>query len=137
MNMRNIKAIFFVLIFLTSKIGLALNVHYCGGHIEEIVLAWNAEGCGMSMEKSQDDHQDVNITKNSCCQDETIFIQNNQPQKTVNDEFQINTLAIPQDNSVSLNTIKTILPKEVFTRSGFFVPKNKIFLLNQSLIFYG
>lgn len=137
MNMRSIKAIFIVLIFLTSKIGLALNVHYCGGHIEEIVLAWNAEGCGMSMKKSQDDHQDVNITKNRCCQDETIFIQNNQPQKTVNDEFQINTLAIPQDNSVSLNTIKTILPKEVFTRSGFFVPKNKIFLLNQSLIFYG
>jgi len=137
MNMRSIKAIFIVLIFLTSKIGLALNVHYCGGHIEEIVLAWNAAGCGMPMEKSQDDNQDVNITKNRCCQDETIFIQNNQPQKTVNDEFQINTLAIPQDNSVSLNTIKTILPKEVFTRSGFFVPKNKIFLLNQSLIFYG
>ena len=137
MNLRSVKAIFFVLIFLTSKIGLALNVHYCGGHIEEIVLAWNAEGCGMSMEKSQEGHQDVNITKNHCCQDETIFIQNNQPQKTVNDEFQINTLAIPQDNSVSLNTIKIILPKEVFTRSGFFVPKNKTFLLNQSLIFYG
>ena len=134
--MRSIKAIFFVLIFLTSKIGLALNVHYCGGHIEEIVLAWNAEGCEMSMEKSQD-HQGGKVSKNHCCQDETIFIQNNQPQKTVNDEFQINTLAIPRDNSVSLNTIKTILPKEVFTRSGFFVPKNKIFLLNQSLIFYG
>ena len=39
MYTRSIKAIFFSLIFLTSKIGLALNVHYCGGHIEEIALA--------------------------------------------------------------------------------------------------
>ncbi len=36
MNVRVIKAIFFILIFLTSKVGLALNVHYCGDHIAEI-----------------------------------------------------------------------------------------------------
>ena len=57
MNLRSVKAVFFILIFLTSKIGMALNVHYCGGHIEEIALAWNAHGCKMSMEKSHDHHQ--------------------------------------------------------------------------------
>ena len=45
MNKIACKVIFSVLIFLTSKIWVALNVHYCGGHIQEIALAWNAEGC--------------------------------------------------------------------------------------------
>ena len=137
MYTRSIKAIFFSLIFLTSKIGLALNVHYCVGHIEEIALAWNADGCGMSTEKSQDRHQSISVTKNHCCQDETIFIQNNHPQKTVNDDFQISTLTIPNSTKVSFNTIKIIPFQEVFTHPNFLVPKNKIFLLNQSFIFYG
>ena len=76
MNTNSIKAIFFVLIFLTSKIGVALNVHYCGGHIQEIALAWNVEGCGISFEKSQDTHQSQEVTKKHCCQDKTVFIQN-------------------------------------------------------------
>jgi len=137
MYTRGIKAIFFSLIFLTSKIGLALNVHYCSGHIEEIALAWNADGCEMSMEKGQDLNLDVTFAKNHCCQDETIFIQNNHPQKTVNDDFQISTLAIPNCTETSFNAIKIIPFEEVFAHSNFLVPKNKIFLLNQSFIFYG
>ncbi len=135
MNLRSVKAVFFILIFLTSKIGMALNVHYCGGHIEEIALAWNAHGCKMSMEKSQD-HQGGKVSKNHCCQDETIFIQNNHPQKSVNDDFQISGFVIPLCTTTSFKTTKAIFLKEVFTQP-FLVPKNKTFLLNQSLIFYG
>ena len=80
MNKNSIKAIFSVLIFLTSKIGVALNVHYCGGHIQEIALAWNVEGCGISLEKSHDTRKGK-VTKKHCCQDKTVFIQNNEPQK--------------------------------------------------------
>ena len=63
MNSKNFKAILFVLIFLASKVGLALNVHYCGGHIAEIELAWKVEGCGMFSEKIEDKDQAISILK--------------------------------------------------------------------------
>ena len=137
MNINSIKAIFFALIFLTSKIGLALNIHYCGGHIQEIALAWNVEGCGISLEKSQDIHQGLEVTKKHCCQDKTVFIQNNEPQKTSDSELQVTYFAIQQYNTISFDLSKIILPKAVFLKPKHLVFKEKIFLLNHSLIFYG
>lgn len=137
MNVSNIKAFFFALIFLTSKIGLALNVHYCGGHIVEIVLAWNAEGCGMPSEKSQDSRQGFNLEKNHCCQDQTIFIQNNEPQQNTDYEIQLGYIGILPNDPFQFEASKTIFLKTVFTQPKPQVPRNKIFLLHQSLIFYG
>ena len=137
MNLRSVKAIFFVLIFLTSKIGVALNVHYCGGHIQEIALAWNVEGCGISLEKSQDTHQGLEVTKKHCCQDKTVFIQNNEPQKTTDSELLITYFAVPRFNTFTFDLSKIIFPKTVFTKPKNPVFKEKIFLLNHSLIFYG
>ena len=137
MNLRSVKAIFFVLIFLTSKIGVALNVHYCGGHIQEIALAWNVEGCGISLEKSQDTHQGLEVTKKHCCQDKTVFIQNNEPQKTTDSELQVTYFAIQQYNTCSFDLSKIIFPKAVFVKPKHLVFKEKIFLLHHSLIFYG
>ena len=137
MNTNSIKAIFFVLIFLTSKIGVALNVHYCGGHIQEIALAWNAEGCGISLEKSQGTHQGLEVTKKHCCQDKTVFIQNNEPQKTSDSESQVTYFAIQQYNTCSFDLSKIIFPKAVFVKPKHLVFKEKIFLLHHSLIFYG
>ena len=137
MNLRSFKAVFFALIFLTSKIGLALNVHYCEGHIEEIALAWNAEGCEMSVEKAQDSYQGLKLTKNHCCKDQTIFIQNNEPQKTADYELQLAFFGILSNKSFQFDTSKIILLKTVFTSLKFLVPRNKFFLLHQSLIFYG
>ena len=137
MNLKSIKAIFFALIFLTSKIGVAFNVHYCGGHIQEIALAWNAEGCGMSMKKSQDTHQGHKDIKNHCCQDKTVFIQNNEPQKTADSELQVTYFPIPQLNSFNFDLSKIIFPKAVFVNRKHLFYKEKLFLLNHSLIFYG
>ena len=137
MNLRSLKAIFFVLIFLTSKIGVALNVHYCGGHIQEIALAWNVEGCGMSLEKSQDTHQGLKLTKNHCCQDKTVFIQNNEPQKTTDSELQVTYFAVQQYNTYTFDLSKIIFPKAVFVKPKHLVLKEKIYLLHHSLIFYG
>ena len=135
MNYKSFKVFFFVLIFLTSKIGLALNVHYCGGHIEDIALAWNAGGCEISLEKAKEPHQD--LIKNHCCQDQTVFIQNNEPQKTADYELQFDYFETFQNNSFRFDTSKTLFLKKVFTPYIFIVPKNKIFLLHQSFIFYG
>jgi len=137
MNTNSIKAIFFVLIFLTSKIGVALNVHYCGGHIQEIALAWNVEGCGISLEKSQDTHQGLEVIKKHCCQDKTVFIQNNEPQKTSDSELQVTYFAIQQYNTCSFDISKIIFPKAIFVKPKHLVFKDKIFLLHHSLIFYG
>ena len=137
MNTKSIKAIFFVLIFLTSKIGVALNVHYCGGHIQEIALAWNAEGCGMALDKSQDTHLGFKDTKNHCCQDKTVFIQNNEPQKATDSELQVTYYAVQQYNTCTFDFSKIIFPKAVFVKPKHLVFKEKIFLLHHSLIFYG
>ena len=137
MNTRDCKAVLLTLIFLTSKIGLAINVHYCGGHIEEIALAWNAEGCEMSAQKVQETRQDYKFTKNHCCKDQTIFIQNNEPQKTADYELHFAFFGISPNKPFQFDASKMILLKTVFTPPKFLVPKNKIFLLYQSLIFYG
>ena len=137
MNTNSIKAIFFVLIFLISKIGVALNVHYCGGYIQEIALAWNVEGCGISLEKSQDTHQGKEVTKNNCCQDKTVFIQNNEPQKTTDSELQVTYFAVQQYNTYTFDLSKIIFPKAVFVKPKHLVLKEKIYLLHHSLIFYG
>ena len=47
MNSKGLKSVFFILILLASKVGLAINVHYCCGQISEISMAWDAEGCQM------------------------------------------------------------------------------------------
>ena len=137
MNTNRIKAIFFVLIFLISKIGVALNVHYCGGYIQEIALAWNVEGCGISLEKSQDTHQGKEVTKNHCCQDKTVFIQNNEPQKTTDSELLITYFAVLRYNTFTFDLSKIIFSKTVFVKPKNTVFKEKIFLLNHSLIYYG
>tara|TARA_B100001057_G_C22857031_1_gene953065 strand:+ start:1281 stop:1694 length:414 start_codon:yes stop_codon:yes gene_type:complete len=137
MNLKSFKAVFFALIFLTSKIGLALNVHYCGGHIEEITFAWNAEGCEMSVKKAQEYHQDLKLTKNHCCKDQTVFIQNNEPQKTADYELQFTFFGILPNKPFQFDASKIIFFKSVFTPPKFFVSRNKIFLLHQSLVFYG
>ena len=137
MKLRIVKAIFFSLIFLTSKIGVALNVHYCGGHIQEIALAWNVEGCGISLEKSQDTHQGIKVTKNHCCQDKTVFIQNNEPQKTIDSDLQVTYFVVKQYNTCTFDLSKIIFSKAVFVKPKCLVFREKIFLLHHSFIFYG
>ena len=137
MSLRNFKTIFFVLIFLTSKVGLALNVHYCGGHIAEIALAWNVEGCGMSSEKSEDKSQAISLLKKHCCADETIFIQNNEPQKPADSDFKISSLFISINDLYFIDNININFPKILYLSSKCLIPKRKIYLLNQCLIFYG
>ena len=137
MSLRNFKAIFFVLIFLTSKVGLALNVHYCGGHIAEIALAWNVVGCGMTSEKNENNSQAISLLKKHCCADETIFIQNNEPQKSNDSYFKISSFFILINDLYSFTDINIIFPDILYIRSKYIIPKRKIYLLHEHLIFYG
>ena len=118
MNTNSIKAIFFVLIFLTSKIGVALNVHYCGGHIQEIALAWNVEGVEFFGKKSRHPSRPRGYKKH-CCQDKTVFIQNNEPQKTTDSELQVTYFAVQQHNTCTFDLSKIIFPKAVFVKPKY------------------
>lgn len=137
MNFKSSKAVFFILIFLTSKVGLALNIHYCGGHIAEITLAWNVEGCGMPLEKNQHESTDFSVKKNHCCQDQSIFIQNNEPHKSTDSEFHFFPFLTPKNRFNKSTILELSFQQSFYIRPQPVIPKNKIFLIYQSLVFYG
>ena len=137
MNFKNFKSIFFILILLTSGVGLALNVHYCGGHIAGIKLAWKDEGCRMFSEKIEDKGQAISILQKYCCTNETISIQNNEPQKSANSDFKISSLFISIDDLYSIGNTNITFPKILHLTSKCHIPKRKKYLLNQCHIFYG
>ena len=135
MNAKVLKSIFFVIVLLTSKVGLALNIHYCGGQIAEISMAWKAEGCQMS--NLSDDQQGFEVKKSHCCDDKTVFIQNNNPQKAFELSYDLNTpISLEKQQNFFLFK-KFHLQKNIPLSSSCFIPKSKIFLLNSAFVFYG
>lgn len=136
MNAKSLKAVFFVLIFLISKIGVALNVHYCGGHIEEIALAWNAQGCVMASSNKYDASKDVLVKKNHCCQDETVYIQNNEPQKFTDTVSKTQWISVLEFQRLFFVPLETYFSTKILTPPKDLLPKQKIYLLHRSLLFY-
>ena len=134
MNSRVFKSIFFVLILLISKIGLALNVHHCGGQISEISMAWNAERCHM---KSFLDLRGFEVRKSHCCINETLYIQNNTPQKAFDFSYDLDLLILPDDIHSFFFVEEFYLSQKELPKSHFLIPKTNIFLINSALIFYG
>ena len=118
MNTRAFKAIFFILIFLTSKVGVALNVHYCGGHIAEISLAWKAEGC----KRSSIMEQGFALKNSHCCENETVFIQNNTPQKAydLNFDFSAESVAVVKKDFDTYE--RAFIQKSIPPKSCYLVP---------------
>ena len=98
MNSKGFKSIFFIFILLASKVGLAINVHYCCGKIHEISMAWDAEGCQMQPIM---DHLGFVVKKNHCCNNERVYVQNNTPQKIVELSFDLNFPIINYDENSS------------------------------------
>ena len=49
--MKQLRVLLLLLLFLQSKIGVAFNVHYCGGHIAKISWAFDAKDGGMEKKK--------------------------------------------------------------------------------------
>lgn len=56
-------AIFFAAFYLLSTIGVAVNVHYCGGNLKSVALIVDADTCC------------ADEASCGCCQDETYFFQ--------------------------------------------------------------
>lgn len=138
MNKKQYVSLILALLLMSTRIGFAINVHYCGHQIAEISLAYNPFGCGMEIDLDKRLPKHTNFSKTPCCKDQILLLQNNEPQK-----FEI-------DSNLDLFGIE----KEIHSKSLFEVPisfsniafkikytipppKNKIFLLNHSFIIYG
>ena len=134
MSSKGFKSIFFIIILLTSKVGLAINVHYCCGQISEISFAWDAEGCQM---QHIIDHRGFVIKKNHCCNDERVYVQNNTPQKTADLSYEINLPILTYEEKGFFLVEEFYLNQKKTPKTHFLIPKGKIFLFNSALIFYG
>ena len=77
--MKYLRVLFLLLLFLHSKVGVAFNVHYCGGHVASISSAFSPENCGMEKPTPIDDH--FNFSSKHCCEDDLIIEQNENDQK--------------------------------------------------------
>lgn len=66
--MKRLKVILLLLLFVHSKMGMALNFHYCGDHIAAISLAYSPKVCGMEMTKNQKT-EGLSFSQKSCCSD--------------------------------------------------------------------
>ena len=66
---------------------MALNVHYCGGHVASISSAFSPENCGMENPKPVDDH--LNFSSKHCCDDDLIVQQNENDQKQPDQDQQL------------------------------------------------
>ena len=138
MNKKQYVSLILALILMSTRIGFAINVHYCGHQIAEISLASNPFGCGMEIVQDKRLPNHTNFSKTPCCKDQILLLQNNEPQK-----FEINSNLVffwieKVIQSESLFEVSTLFSKIAFNiEYSNPPPRNKIFLLNHSFIIYG
>ena len=132
METKVFKSIFFVLILLISKGGMALNVHYCGGQISEISMAWDAEGCQV---KTFLDQRGFEVRKSHCCNDEIVYIQNNTPEISFVLSYDPDLLILPDDKQVLIFVKKFYLNQKKYRSPIFSFLKVKSFFLIVPLFF--
>ena len=138
MNKKQYVSLILALLLMSTRIGFAINVHYCGHQIAKISLASNPFGCGMEIDQDKRLTKHTNFSKTPCCKDQILLLQNNEPQKFEIDSnlvFFINERAIQSDNLFEAPTLFSNIASDIkYTTPP---PKNKIFLLNHSFIIYG
>lgn len=81
MNFKRFLSFMLALLILGTRIGFAINVHYCGHEIAKISWAQNPSDCGMEMEISKSISSEHTLSKSSCCKDQILLFQNQEPQK--------------------------------------------------------
>ena len=126
------------ILLMSTRIGFAINVHYCGDHIAEISLASNPLGCGMEIDQDKRLPKYASFSKTPCCSDQILLLQNNDPQKF---EIDSNLVLFGIGKLTQFESLFKV--STLFSNIAFKIkyttppPRNKIFLLNHSFIIYG
>jgi len=84
--MKQLRIFLLVVLFLQSKVGIAVNLHYCGEHFAEISWAFDVKGCGMEKEKIPTNV--LAFSQKSCCHDDLIIAQDDTDQN-IGEQVQI------------------------------------------------
>jgi hypothetical protein len=78
--MKRFTAMFLTAIYLLASVGVAVNVHYCGGKVAFVKLYTGANcPCGDAMDED------------GCCHDETVLFQLEDEQRSVSHKFEFNS----------------------------------------------
>ena len=139
MKIKQLVCITLAVLILGTKVSYALNVHYCGNHIAEVSLAFISAKCEMEYHQDSKVPFKTEVSKKSCCKDNTLLFQNQQYHK-VNLE---SVKKVSANNTSILLPVysldsKLILISKVFSNWNPPPPKSdKLFLTQQSFIFYG
>jgi hypothetical protein len=138
MNRKQAVSLFLAVLIIGTRIGFALNIHYCGTHIAEISLASSPSDCGMEDTANNQYPENPSFAKASCCEDETVLYQNQEPQKQeaesvlqVFDDF----FALADKSEPTFSAKSPNLSPQI---TGYPPPLRdiKIYLLNQSIVVY-
>ena len=138
MKMRRLISLSLAILIFGSNFGYALNIHYCGGEISKVSFAFNPKNCGMENKKENEVPSKKELSKKSCCEDNTLVYQGQYPTK------------VQVKDWTNFLTPNSSLPPKPFglQLQAFFVIENsqkwspppilskQLFLHHQSLIFY-
>jgi hypothetical protein len=138
MNPNRIFSVLLATLILGTRVGFALNIHYCGNTIAEISLAYNPQNCGMENEEESQAEQKTSFSEKSCCEDEVFLFQNQEPQKHQT-EFLSQEVLFTKNALTPIETLKQLDITEV-EKFLIWCPPNvskKLFLIHHSFVFYG
>ena len=140
MKIKSLLSLFLALTILGTRVGYALNIHYCKDKIAKISLAYSPSDCNMDSNFDPKDNLENEFTKKSCCEDDIQLFQNHEPQKI----DQENLLKISVIENVFLRysnfkTLKLHFLSKAYLFNSLSPPAKtcKLFLKNNSFIFYG
>ena len=137
MKMKRFLSIVLAILLLGSRVGFALNVHYCGDHIAKVSLAYSPENCGMENGEKKQISNALKFSKKFCCEDDVLLFQNHEPQKHQT-EFLSQEVLFTKNTLTPFETIQQLSIAEIDNFSIWNPPpeSTKLFLIYHALVFY-
>ena len=140
MKIKSLVSLFLALTILVTRVGYALNIHYCKDKIAKISLAYSPSGCNMDSNFDLRANLENEFTKKSCCEDDVQLFQNHEPQKIDQENFlKITIIENVFFRDSNFRTLKLHLLSKAYLFNSLSPPAKtcKLFLKNNSFIFYG
>ena len=140
MKIKSLVSLFLTLTILATRVGYALNVHYCEDKIAKISLAYNSSNCNMESNFDSKAYPRNEFTKKSCCEDDIQLFQNHEPQKIGQENFlKITIFKNVFFRDSNFKTLKLHFLSKAYLFNSLSPPTKtcKLFLKNNSFIFYG
>ncbi len=129
-------AVIFAFYYLFISVGLAVNLHYCGGELESISSIFTEASCEMLKAKKGCclQHNKVN---NDCCSNQEIGFTDVDKDTLLTATDTINVFALPATfNNISTNNLEEVLVNKPLQHYTFQSNAPPLFKLYSSYILY-